>query len=41
MGTPEVGVSNQVGHKPDGTAIEDGQRLKNSDLGSRWIALSM
>ena len=35
------GVSDQVPHKPGCTATEDGQRLEISDLGSRWIVLSV
>ena len=34
-------VSDLVRHKPGCTAIEDGQRLGISDLGSRGIVLSM
>ena len=34
-------VSDLVRHKPGCTAIEDGQRLGISDLGSREIVLSM
>ena len=41
MRKPAFWVSNQVGHKPGGTAIEDCQRLLNSDLESREIVLSM
>ena len=33
-------VSDQVPHKPDCTATEDGQRLEISDLESRGIILS-
>ena len=35
------GVSDQVGHKPGCTAIEDGLGLEISDLGSRGIVLSV
>ena len=38
---PVFGVSNQVRHKPDCTATEDGQRLEISNLGSREIVLSV
>ena len=34
------GVSDQAQHKPVCTAIEDGQRLKNSDFGNRGLELN-
>ena len=41
MRKPVFGVSDQVRHKPVCTTIEDGYRLKISDLGCRGIVLSM
>ena len=38
---PVFGVSDQVPHKPGCKAIEDGERLEISDLGSRGIVLSV
>ena len=38
---PVFGVSNQVQHKQDCTATEDGKRLEISDLGGIGIVLSM
>ena len=39
MGKHVTGVSNQVRHKPGCKATEDGQRLENSDLGTRGIVV--
>ena len=36
---PVFRVLDQVGHRPDCTATEDGLRLEISDLGSRGIVL--
>ena len=41
MRIPVFGVSDQVRHKPDCTATEDGKRLDISDLGIRGIVLSV
>ena len=41
MRKPVFGVSDQVQHKPDCTATEDGWRLEISDLGGRGIVLSL
>ena len=38
---PVFGVSDQVPTQTGPTAIEDGQRLEISDLGSRGIVLSV
>ena len=38
---PVFGVSNQVLHKPGGTATEDAYKLEISDLDSRGIVLSV
>ena len=41
MRKPVFGVSDQVRHKPDCIASEDGWRLEILDLRSRRIVLSM
>ena len=38
---PVFGISDQVQHKPDCTATDDGERLEISDLDRRGIVLSM
>ena len=38
---PVFGVSDQVPHKPGCTTTQDGMRLEISDIGRRWIVLSV